>query len=573
MQEEDNMDLSSVIPFGKEKDPAELKKDMEFSTERTEAMEHLISMKEQDFKNTPEGREAAFLKDVLEHYIDNDDNFLAHFVSGQPGQRGVDRLISGLEHPESEIKPDEKLLKKLRSLADDMKKKKMPDAEEVHFFRELAKRLKEIGHSSDHAGFVRDFEALVGEVSRYPDTEIAKQVKKFSGKDLPKTVRMNNWVRIIRLWDYIGLRLTEGKKLPPKMEEFEHTFPHTLEGIGSVKEFREKTGLVSDPEDKEWTNWKNLQKELKSKGKKHPLVRLLDEVGQQSQAEDILIEGAKKGRNYVLNQLDMFNRKINSEDALKKVQAAAVGEMVGKIESMLAGFKKEIEKERQKFDDVLSSRIEELRKKHSKELHELEKMKGEIEELSRLTILPATLGVQDYDDIKEMRSNRARDISMIMDILRVARARIMIRDFEEGKMDEPDLVRELEGFGGRCLNDFAKEAISRMRTVHERKMGNAMTLDDYNKAMANFDDYILKLLDRMGQISGEVKGYCNRLVKTAKEMENMQYESEYQLERWYDRTRRGMRQIRSMDMPYEERYEREFSPEERHMLGLERRAA
>jgi hypothetical protein len=386
----------------------ELKKKGTFIFQRIEALGHLMKGLEKEFAKSPEGKEVFYLKSLLEHYINKIENFLVEFITGEPGKRGIDHVIQGLEHPASEVKPDKKLIDELKKLSE--------------------------------------------------------EVKKIKAEKTPRMVEFENFEFAVVIWKFILSRIyrpdqeTKARHIigPQRFEEIDRKIAEKLNiDVGKFK----KEFAACFPKEKEDENMTNLiafANKVANERNDNIFIKLLREVGQKRYADLLIKQFGKKGAvktdPKTVNAIANLITRIDNKAAKEKVKAAAKKE----LETALG-------KERDKFAKVINARIKELEKKFAKDLAELRKMYDDLSSAGK-EIIKAKVSAANYakkiDDLEKSRYDyniRASDILLIQN------AQVFFRLFMTGDIDEAKLNSKIDAIIAKKPSEFAVKAINGMR--------------------------------------------------------------------------------------------------------------
>jgi hypothetical protein len=501
---------------------------------------------------------------VLEHYIDHIENFLVHFISGSP--RGVDELIRGLEHPEAQFKTDEKLLKQIRRLAAELKSADIPDVTERQYYKDLVERFKSLNPNLHLDEFIGPFKELLIQATKYEKSDIAVLVKRNSIEATPHVMELRNYRTAMNIWKLILNRLTEDRPLEG-IDEFEKKLAARQKM--NVDTFRKETGLWLDKEDEAWHNWKGDQQKdregfwhiANSKKENFILFRLLRECGQKDYAGEILIQTLKEGREKFIDKLRKLIQHLFSGPELHKVKVNAISEMIGLISKMLEKMDDALRKEKDKFAKVITARIGEIEKEHAKDVKEFEERRDRMEELSKKTLLAATLGADDYDNIAALDKSSDDLFVRAWDIIRVFKARLALSKWETRMIDTTQLNSELNAIIATGPSEFTVRAIESMKELHEKRTKEEITMEQYETSMKGVDDFIDKLMEQIPMITSRLRNVSDRRWKLVEEFEDLKFRSQREFDRAYDYADESSRRMRKR--LHKEEYYPDLSPDER----------
>jgi hypothetical protein len=562
------------------KDPKEMQRMAEFVAEATDMIHHLKAVLDQKFAETPEGKEAIYLKDIVDHYVNILENFLGRLVSGEPGKRGIDEVIRGIEHPESEVKPDEKLLKELKSLAKEMEKVKLPDLQEWQYHVSLKHDLEKLSPSPDIHKFINAFNNLLVNATKYPETDVAKAIKERSTKQIPKTIELENFEFAVSIWKFILSRIYRPDQEAKAKEiigsqKFEGIGEKIAEKLGiSVDEFKGHTAecFPKEQEDNNMTNLRAFTAKIAEQGKKNIFMRTLRQIGQEKYAEMLINQCGKKGAvrtdPKTVNAIANLITKIDTVTAREKAELAARDEISHMVSELLEKMKAAITKEKEKFAKVLNSRIKELKEKHAKKLAEVSKMMKELNQSVKDVLLTITAADNITKNIHQLEKAQHDYNIRTSDILLIIKARTMLAQRSIGDIDEAQLKAELDKIISRRPSPFAAEMINRIRDLIDRQARNEITADNFYKTLENIDAFIKQLLSQITTIRASQQKSADKVVDLAAKFEDMEYNLGTNLPLVNKSATEKVRTLRKMKI--EGRYTHQLSPEEQETL---RRAA
>ncbi len=551
-----------IQEIGKDIDP-EAKKRVEFTAAIGESMAHIAGLMDDDFAKTPEGNEAAWLTAIIENFIDNNDDFITKFVSGNPGERMVDRMIQELEHPDRKIPADKDLLKKIKNLAETLKKKHIPTQEEWNFFRNKIDQFKNLQTSADLAEFNTWITNILVEIEKkYPDNSAAKIFKNRPKEKLPKLWALNNLKGKETLISYIIENLLTKPRGFNHMREFEQHLEKMLDMKDNT--FRKEAGMVRDNEkDEDFPNWFGFHTAVQSKKKKHPIIRALAKAGDKQLVESVL-EKAQKGRDEFMQYILAYEKKLTSFNHIAKVENEAKQEIAEIIHSNLEQMKKDIESERQEFTKVMTDRIKALKKAHAKNLAELSKRKEELDHLNKQTLLAANLAESDYKNIRALDKDVDTYLLRVSDIMKIVKTRNILFRLSAGKIDDSTADQEFERIIASGPSEFALKAINQMKSLYETRKSGSIDDNNYNSMMKNIDAFINKMMDQLPVLASNLSRMSHRMVNLASEFDDMKTEMDYYSDRSY-RESMGAERWAHKHVPYP-RYRDQLSPEEYELL-------
>jgi len=544
----------------KEPNPDEMKKSVEFLTQHEDTVEVLAKNLEGEFEKSAEGKEALFLKKIVNSYVKNFDNFIAHFISGEQGKRGVDLLINGLEHPESQVKPDEKLLNKLKKLSADLKRSEFPTAEEVLHYEALKTEFSKLVPMTDIHEFIKRFNELLVKAVRFKHTKVAIAVKEKSQKDLQKTIALENFEFSISVWKFIFSRLYRpdqagkaGEILGSKdFKDIEEKIAEKLKM--NAEEVKKEIALnfTKEREDNDMTNLMAFANRVVEQGRSNVLIRVLEESGHGKYAALLFTnqfgkKGEVKTDPKTVNATAALITKMDTVSVREQVEISARDELSGMISIMLRDMKIELGKERGKFEKVLSERVIELEKAHAKNLAEVEKMKKSSEDRNKHLAVAGLASNEVVLKIEHLQKSRTDYYTRAVDILSVLRARVALAQFSING-DEAKLNSELEKIMEKAPAKFAVDAINRMHDVFFRRSKNLMTVDEFQKSLNGVDAFIEKLNLQIEHIAKHQLKVSDDIVGLAENLNDASYNAGLDIEEAQKEAMEEDRKIRKMGL-------------------------
>ncbi|MBW2996822.1 hypothetical protein KY349_00610, partial [Candidatus Woesearchaeota archaeon] len=355
-----------------------MKKMREFIAQVQEELYHQIEIHKDEFKKGFDGMEAVHLEEI-EKYNFVIRNFIHFFF--EKGERNIDRTIASLKdiekkrgdkHPFSEklVKFDEELQKK-------MTKGEILDWERYHHYEKLMRAADQLTPKAID-DFRKEFNDLLVTATRFKETSVAKAILE---KDVPEFTELDNFKTAAMIWTLIDSKLRLPPPSPKGMVDFEQSISKKIGK--STEEFRKEAGFPNKTETDNWDNFKAFEEMLIKQGKSHIIIKLLEKTGQAKFAEEILIKGVKQGRQKMLDSMSKHIEDMHSTHEQTMVEIAAKKRLSEMITIMVKKANDEMKKETKAFAKMLSSRVTELEKAHAKKLVKLNKMREDIDEISR----------------------------------------------------------------------------------------------------------------------------------------------------------------------------------------------
>ncbi|MBI5880687.1 hypothetical protein HZB90_01000 [archaeon] len=418
---------------------------------------------EKEFAKTPEGLEAAFLTAIREHYLYNLQNFLVHFLSGEPGKRGIDELIAGLRHKDSKVKTDDAFIKKLERLTANVNNENLPDIVEWQHYERLLAQLKELAADDDISRFISLFKSLLEQAKKYGKTEVAKSVTRNSVKEMPKRTELENYKIAFLVWKFVYSRLV----LPPQQLEESREFEQAIAGKEgmSVEKFRKESGLLKDAEDDGWANFKAFSGIMMKSPKKSPVFRLLAKLGEKDQASAIFRGDLRMGREKFIAALKARIELMRSRSGLERVELAARDELSVLVSDTLHAMKAGLQDEQHRFVVAINNRIGDLESEHAKELAKVRKMRESVD-VKMERILSCFAAIENsagfFASLEEQK--RVNDAAFA-DVSAIISADIACSELLNGVIDENAFNAEIDRIVSSRYESKVSHTISDMKQV------------------------------------------------------------------------------------------------------------
>ncbi|MFH1064166.1 MAG: hypothetical protein V1729_03740 [Candidatus Woesearchaeota archaeon] len=547
----------------KQIDQDEARKMAEFIAQRSETLYHLKNKLGEDFAKSPEGKEALFLKDVLEHYVKKFENFLAHFISGKQGRRGIDTLISGLEHPQSQVKPDKILIDSLKRSASEADKAGLLHWEQFNHYGKIKQDARTLRPLSDIHVFIAHFNELLVRACGYEQATVAQAIKKRSQKDLPNMITLENFEFAITAWKFIFAHLyrpdQESKAMDilgsQKFDGFEDEVARRLKiDAGAVKK-AEQVCFPKEKEDNDISNLMAFAKSVAEEGDKNLFIRMLKATGQVKYADMLKGQFGKKGAvradPKTVNALAALITRIDNESAREHAEIAARDELVMSITSMLKITRHQVEKEQEKFVKIIAGRVHQLEHTHAKNLEKVNEMYTSIatvdKELLEAVAVKETL-MGKFDELDKARKDGYR---RTLDILSVTRARLVTKQFMMSSINREKLDSEMQDVLSKKRSDFAKDAVNKMwHTVIKRIQGE-IDQERFDAAMKDMDLFIDKLNSQIPAITQRESRITDETVTTMETLVDTQYVIDFELKQANDETTADTRKLKKIGIDFE----------------------
>jgi len=507
--------------------PEQRKRMAQFIAQRAEALPHLIKIMQDEFAQSPEGKEAKYLTGIHDGYLKSYDNFLLHFISGKPGDRGVDKLIVGLEHPSSEIKPDKSLLARLKKQADRMKKLSVPDWNEWQHYEFLRQDLLKLGTTQDIHAFITKFNELLVRATQYPHTDVSKAIMAKSAKVTPKIMMLENLEMIVAAWKLLFSRLyrPDQQALATQVlgnQDLERAVQAMARKLNiSVDEFKRKVNLEfpKEREDENMTNQIAFATKVVNEGKKNLFVVIFRETGHLQSAELLLKQFGSKGK-IVTNPktAEIFAEaigRIEGPQVKEKVERAATAELGLMITDMQGKMRKELTTEMKQFADIISGRIKEIEKKHAKKLLELKKMNQDLSRVNKELLHNAEAGTELLERMANLQKSRYEYLVRSKDITLVMKTRLLLIKYIGRTITDAELDIGFKDIYEKKPSDFAVRLITNLQSLFTAKAKGQMTQEEFDKKLSQIDDFIKKLGDQTPAIISHQE-------KIAQEMEDIE---------------------------------------------------
>lgn len=544
--------------------PEELKKMGTFVFQRAEAVPHLIEEFKEGLKDRPEGKEMVFLKNVLEHYIKDRDNFLAQFVSGKPGSRGVDRLISGLEHPQSEIRPDRKLIKKLRKLARKMDRMDLPDIEELHHYERLKQDVSRMSTLPDIHEFIRRFNNLMIRAVKYRYTDVARAIRSQSAKETPAIIRLENFEFTLGIWKLLLSRLywpaIEGR-VKPIIGSFS---PEDTMGLMARKLKMSPDAVQREvrecfPKGRETGNMDNIRafaKKVNSERDKNIFARALAIAGDKKRASMLVGLFGKKG-DVVVNQkktvmvIGGMTRKLNSDTAKDDIELAAKKELQVMISKMLKGMYEKLDEERKRFADAVSSRIRELEKRNEKILSKLRSIEKRMKKRDVTTLMSAAGAGSVARRMMALLKMRRDYYVRAADILKLMRVRMLLTQYMMGSITHDEMNLGLRDIREKNPSKFVTDIVGMVSDLLQMSAERRMGADDLRRRLVKIYEYIDKVAAQVPQVTSGMVRNDKKAEDLAAELEDLRNAVEISLKSEYGKRAEEMKDIRKMGLASE----------------------
>jgi hypothetical protein len=506
----------------------ELKRKLEFVSQRVDALPRLVSAVQREFAKSPEGLEVKYLQDVVDHYLDSLENFLVHFISGSPGQRGIDHMVDGLEHPQSQIKTDKDLIKRLKKAADKLKKENLPDWDEWQHYELLKQDLIRLATMQDIHEFMTRFNEILVRATRYPQSEVSKMIMARSPKKTPKMLVLENLETIIAVWKLIFSRLyrpdqesiAQGIIGRQDFERAKQSMARSLKISMAELENGIRECLPNDREDNNWTNLKAFAESVVKQGKKNMFVRFFLAVGQNQSAELIINQFGKAGAVRTdPKTVELFGsviRKLDSSSTKESAEKAAIDELGRSITGMLDRMKKGLEEKRDGLKVIISSRIKSLEKTHGRSLVELKGMRDRLTSVAKELTLNLVAGQNMDVKYTALQKSRADYYARASDIMAIMRARLLYIQFSRGFITKEQLDLGMNDVLSKKPSDFAVRLIGNLSALFAARMKGQIPVEDFEKRLKHIDGFIKKVEEQLPLIVAHQQNASHELARLDK---------------------------------------------------------
>ncbi|MBW2968214.1 hypothetical protein KY362_07045 [Candidatus Woesearchaeota archaeon] len=477
-------------------------------------LHHNIEDLKRQFADTPEGVEAVFLEKILEAYIKNRANFLAHFISGEPGKRGIDLLIQGLEHPQSKVKPDKKLLKQLKKMGKKLHRLKLPTYEEWNHYNTLEHEIHELRPNPKLHEFVEQFMVLHKKAMKYPETPVAKIMLRRNPKITPHMMQLENFELMMFVYKFLLSRLYRPDQESQARNLLGHDFMQDKEALDNMFRRVKMTldGFLSEAqkcfakerEDENMSNIRALAAAMTSQGNKIIFARMLTAAGLPAQAKALVASFGSKGKQRTdpntANKIAIRINTMQNRSVEQKVEMAAAKELFTFVFRTVEYMQKLIEAARKAFEKVLTRRIKELHRKHAKELTAFRKMDAKFSQRTTEVLCAAASGDALAGRINQARAAKQQNYLRASDILAVKQARLIYFKRLMGWINDDDVDKGIKDLMAEKPAPFAVTAINNIRYVFQQRMSGMITDEQFRQKDKAIQDYIKQLDQQLNQV-------------------------------------------------------------------------
>ncbi len=535
-----------------------------FVFQRAEALPHIISGLEKGIEDKPEGKEMVFLRNILEHYIKNRDNFLAEFVSGEPGNRGVDRLISGLEHPQSEVKPDKDLIKGLKKLAKRMKKVDLPDINELHHYEMLKQDVARMSTHPDIHEFIRAFNDLLIRAVKYEQAEVAQAIKAQSVKKTPNMVRLESFEFALGVWKLMLSRLywpaIEGKVRPILGEHSdEHTMGLIARKLKMMPDAVQREVSECFPKGRETTNMDNIRafaQKVNKERENNIFARALIASGDKRKSSMLIDLFGKKGTVVVDQKKTMMviggiTKKLNSDTAKDDMELAAKKELQVMVSEMLKRMYESLDDERKRFADAISSRIREIEKKDAKMLSKLRKIEKRMKEVDTGTLMSAAGAGDVARDMLESQKIRHTYYIRTADILKLMRMRMLLTQYMMGRITPDEMNLGLRDIREKRPSKFVTDIVAMVQNLLDLGVKQQIAAEDMKNRLVKIYEYIDKVATQLPEVTKRMMINDKKAESLAAELEDLRNAVEINISREYRERADEMKELQKMGITEE----------------------
>jgi hypothetical protein len=547
----------------------------DFIIARGEAMYHLSGMLSKEFAESPEGKEAAYLMGIVRHYLNKIDNFLRYVLSGEPGNKGINHIINGLQHPDSEVKPDEKLIKALEKFAKEIEKIKVPDWKELKHYHDLKEKVTALKPIPDIHEFIGWFKGLLREAMLYEETSVAKTIKEKSPKKIPHSIELEDFEFAVTVWKYILSKLYEPEEAARAREIFgSETFEGAEEKMAtklnkSIDDFRKEVAACF-PEEREKgiTNLTAFSAKVADEGDKNIFMILLKGLGQARYANIIAKEFGKKGHEIAdpmtVKHIALVIKKLGKEDVREKIEIAARDELTEMITALLRTMRKSIEGARDDFRKILVSRIDDLKKDHAKKLKEIEDMEKKLASETKNTLYVAAAGHNIVEEVVSLLKSQNGYCVREADILALYQTRLAFSMFQHGNIDQTKLDANIAEVMFKRPSEFAVNIINHMRSLFTKAANNEISAEEFTNMLKRIDEAITSLGKQIEAVVHGQKMASDKIVELSRKGAAYNRTVESDLQRISKLASANMEDIHNMGV--DEKYRHELSPEDLETL-------
>jgi len=534
----------------------------DFLASEAETIRHVEKALHKRFSESPEGKEAEHWNSVVKHYIDILENFAAHLIAGKKGERGIDSIITGLLHPDSEIRPPKKFIDQLRKLADDAEKMKLPEFREWKHYDALAHEIHMLPALPDIHEFLARFNDLLKRTVEYPENKAALTIKRKDPKKMGKIIELENLELAVGFWKLILSRLYR-----PEQEGKAREIIGSVDEGAIAKKIANKLGIKVDEfhahfmeafpqerEDADMTNLRAFANKVVAGGKKNAIMRALTAIGQDRYATLLMKQFGKKGAvktdPKTVNYISAFIKKLSQPATREQIELGAKQELESIIRTMLRDMKKDLAKMRDRFGKVFRVRIKELKKAYAKNLADVEKIDKSVSNIAKTALQAATSGNNIVKKAMQLNKTRHDYYVRASDILTLMRARILFTQSIIGGIDEKTRDAEVNGLIRREPSDFAIKIIGNLVQAFQQFKEGKITLEERDKRVRKIDLFI-------SDLSKQVDAICDHQVRTSEEIaklsgdaEDMQLAVDIKLKEGVKEATKGARKIDKMGIKF-----------------------
>lgn len=481
----------------------------EFIAQVQEELYHQIEMHKDEFKKGLDGMEALHLEEIEKH--NTVARHFIHFFFGEKGKRNIDQTIEYLRGVEKEKGDKHPFSEKLAKFDEELQKKmaegEILDWERYHHYEKLM-------HAADQLkpkaldDFRKEFNKLLVTATRFKETSVAKAILE---KDIPELTELDHFKTAGMIWAMIYSKL----KLRPKNLTIIAGFEEQLaKKIGkSVEEFRKEAGLPNETEIENWgdphSNFISFTQSIAKHGKNHIMIKLLDKTGQGRSADEILLKGAKQKRQKMLDSISRHIDDMRSAHEQARVEIAAKKRLAEMVAEMIKKANDEMKKETEVFAKMVSSRVTELEKAHAKKLVKLNKMREDIDSISREVIFSA-IAAQNITRLLDSEEEHEKRQS---DIWQVIEARALSMLLELNQLGIAEFNSKIDSILAKRPSGFAAKMITDIRNIYNRKVID----EESSRHLEHIDRQIRVLREQTPQLRENKKRIYDQLERQVKE--------------------------------------------------------
>lgn len=502
----------------------EIREHLEHAAAIGDSLTQDLTVKENEFDKTAEGREVIYLQDVIKHYLSDLEAFLGKFVSisQEHGKSGALRIAEILEHEDHGLKPDKKLVNYLEEFATrTAKSRAFNDYRFYVSYKSLLERLEDLKTETDIHDFIQKFNWILVDALKIEGSPIAELLKerktKKGQKKLSRTIALERYEITLLLLKFMlsMLHFPEQKNTVHQLVG-NADFSNIVEKLGralnwSQADINEGKQQISEAFD---TQGKNdpVQKlvvfstAVKNHGKKFIFVRGLLESGKFAKeiAHDIMefsVDGNKIKADPKLVKLIGFKLDQLSKPHVKaKIENDAKDEIGEMLTEFIKDMKKVWEKELASTKKIFEERIKAIRKQHEDELKELRHAKTVMTDLNT-TMAEELLVIEQAAYSEQAIWHNFFDISeKIIDITSVRFGIDIVAGYAKGHLPAEELEFYFEKAIRPDRSQFVVQTLEKIQGVAKSFNSGSIkfeTFRNYTLELEKFADSLMSKLHEM----------------------------------------------------------------------------